>query len=72
MKRRLVKLFAAAVIYGAVIGFVPVLDKLVLFPSRHAIDAGPAVRKTVALEHGELEMWVAASRAAVANGGADS
>ena len=72
MKRRLVKLFAAAIIFAVVISLAPVLDKLVLFPSRHAIDAGGATRKTVALEQGELEAWTARSRRAVTNNGPDS
>jgi hypothetical protein len=46
-------------------------DHLILFPTRAPIDAGPAVRKTVPFEKGELEIWTAQSRRAQQQGRAD-
>ncbi|HSH39144.1 MAG TPA: hypothetical protein VK993_10190, partial [Chthoniobacterales bacterium] len=63
-RRRMTMLLVAVVIYAGAVSFVPVLDKLVLFPSTRAIDSRGAVRKVVNYDGGELEMWTAASRAA--------
>jgi pimeloyl-ACP methyl ester carboxylesterase len=46
-------------------------DHLILFPTRAAIDAGGAVRKTIPFENGELEIWTAQSRRAQQQGTAD-
>ena len=71
-RRRVVICLAAAVVYAALIGFVPVVDKLALFPSTQPIDSRGATRKVVPLKVGELEMWVATSASARARGGAES
>lgn len=72
MKRRLRFLFGGLAVYAAVIGFVPVLDHLVLFPSTRPLAAGSAVRQMIPFENGELELWVATSSAAEAKGKPDS
>jgi len=46
-------------------------DHLILFPTKAPIDAGGAVRKTVAFENGELEIWTAQSQRAQQQGRAD-
>ena len=46
-------------------------DHLILFPTRTAIHAGGAVRKTIPFENGQLELWVAQSQAARSKGNAD-
>lgn len=46
-------------------------DHLILFPTKTPIDSGGAVRKTIAFENGELEMWMAQSQAARSKGNAD-
>jgi uncharacterized protein len=46
-------------------------DHLILFPTKARIDAGGAVRKTVAFENGELEIWTAQSQRAHEQGRAD-
>lgn len=52
------------VLYVAVIALAPLPDRLVLFPSTNRIDAGTAVRKTIAFQDGELEIWTARSATA--------
>lgn len=54
------------------IAFAPVLDRLVLFPTTGPINAGRAERKAIAFERGELEIWMAASTAALDNGRTDA
>jgi pimeloyl-ACP methyl ester carboxylesterase len=46
-------------------------DHLILFPTRAPIDTHGAVRKTIAFENGELEIWTAQSRRARQQGRAD-
>ncbi len=46
-------------------------DHLILFPTRAPIDAGGAVRKTIRLESGEVEIWTAKSRRAQEQGRTD-
>jgi hypothetical protein len=53
-----------AIIYVAAVGFLPMLDRLVLFPTNGRLDAGGAVRSTVPFEGGELEIWRAKSKRA--------
>ena len=72
MKRRLLFGLSATLVYSVLVGCVPVLDKLVLFPSIKPVESGDAMRKTIVFDRGELEMWTAASRAARAAGRADS
>ena len=62
-RRTLVVLLALAA-YLAIVGCAPVLDQFVLFPSTYGIRAGPAVRKAIPFEGGELEVWTAQSTAA--------
>ena len=71
-RRRVVISLAAVALYVVLIGFVPVVDKLALFPSRRPIDSRGATRKFVPFQNGELEMWIATSGAARARGGAES
>jgi hypothetical protein len=46
-------------------------DYLILFPTRAAINAGSAVRRTIPFENGDLEIWTARSRRAQRRGVAD-
>ncbi|HEV3409669.1 MAG TPA: alpha/beta fold hydrolase [Chthoniobacterales bacterium] len=69
-RRTLVVLLALAA-YLAVVGCAPVLDQLVLFPSTYGIAPGTAVRKAIAFEGGELEVWTAQSTAARERGQPD-
>ena len=46
-------------------------DHLILFPTRTAIDAGGAVRKTLQFQNGELEVWTARSQRARQKSDAD-
>jgi hypothetical protein len=46
-------------------------DHLILFPTKAAINAGGAVRKTLPFQNGELEVWTAKSRRAKQQGRAD-
>jgi uncharacterized protein len=46
-------------------------DHLILFPTKAPINAGPAVRKTIPFEKGELEIWMAQSQRARQQGRAD-
>ncbi len=72
MKRRIVIGLSAVALYCLLIRFVPILDKLALFPSRRPIDSRGATRRVVSFENGELEMWAAVSGAARARGGAET
>ena len=72
MKRRVFISLAAVFVYALLIGFVPLLDKLVVFPSVSRIDAGSATQKLIPFERGELEIWTAMSGAARAKGSAAS
>src|SRR5438552_3090369 len=46
-------------------------DHLILFPTRHPVATGGAVRKIIPFQSGELEVWTAKSRRAQQEGGAD-
>ena len=46
-------------------------DHLILFPTKTPIDAGPAVRRTIPFQNGDLEIWTARSRRAQQQGRAD-
>jgi uncharacterized protein len=46
-------------------------DHLILFPTRAPINAGAAVRKIIAFENGQLEVWIAQTRLAQSKGNAD-
>jgi pimeloyl-ACP methyl ester carboxylesterase len=46
-------------------------DRLILFPTTAPIYAGPAIRKAVPFENGELEIWTAQSHRAQQQGRAD-
>ena len=58
------KLLVLGLVYFAVMFFGHLPDHLILFPTRAPIDAGGAVRKTIAFENGELEIWTTQSRRA--------
>src|SRR5437667_10267133 len=68
---RLRHFVAIGVLYLVVMFFGHLPDHLILFPTRAPIDAGPAVRKTVPFQSGEVEIWTAQSRRAQEQGGAD-
>jgi pimeloyl-ACP methyl ester carboxylesterase len=51
--------------------FAGLSDRLILFPSTHPIDSGGAVRKIVAFQDGNLEIWTARSRLAKQRAKAD-
>ena len=53
-----------AVLYVGLIGMIPLLDWLVLYPTTEPLPAGKAVRRTIAFAKGELEIWVSRSPAA--------
>ncbi len=55
------RLLAIGVVYLAVIFFGHLADHLILFPTTAPIDARGAVRKTIAFESGDLEIWTAQS-----------
>jgi pimeloyl-ACP methyl ester carboxylesterase len=57
--------------YAAIVAFVPVADRLILFPTTAPIDAGRAERRVVPFEGGELEIWTAMSRPPTLEGGAE-
>jgi uncharacterized protein len=61
----------AAGLYFGVIFFGHLPDHLILFPTRHPVATGGAVRKTVPFQNGELEVWAAQSRLAQQKGRAD-
>ncbi len=54
--------------YFILIFFAHLPDHLILFPTKAAIDAGGAVRKTIPFQNGELEIWTAASHRAQQQG----
>jgi pimeloyl-ACP methyl ester carboxylesterase len=58
-------------VYLIVMLFGHLSDHLILFPTNTPINAGSAVRKPVAFENGELEMWVAQSEAVRSKGNVD-
>jgi pimeloyl-ACP methyl ester carboxylesterase len=62
---------AVAIVYVLIMIFGHLPDHLILFPTRAAIDAGGAVRKTIPFENGELEIWTAQSHRARQQGRAD-
>jgi len=64
-------LLAIAIAYLLVMFFAHLPDHLILFPTTAPIDAGVAVRKTVPLGNGEIEVWTAQSRRAREVGRAD-
>jgi hypothetical protein len=65
------RLLPIGIVYLIVMLFGHLSDHLILFPTKTPIDPGSAVRKTIAFQNGELEMWVAQSQAARAKGNAD-
>ena len=58
------RLFVIGVAYFVVMFFGHLSDHLILFPTRAPIAVGVAVRRTIAFENGELEIWTAQSRRA--------
>jgi pimeloyl-ACP methyl ester carboxylesterase len=70
MHRRRIALAIAAA-YFVLIFFAHLPDRLILFPTTAAIDAGRAVRKMLPFQNGELEVWTAVSQLAKQKGGAD-
>ena len=72
MKRNHALLLLLVLLYCAVIGFLPVLDRLVLFPTTARLNAGAATRTTLPFEGGELEIWKAKSERARSSGRVDA
>ena len=70
MKRRSVIIIIITVlaVYALLVSSVPILDKLVLFPSTRSIGSRGAIRNAIRYEGGELEIWIAGSAAARAAG----
>jgi uncharacterized protein len=62
---------AIGVVYSVVILFGHLPDRLILFPTRAAIDAGSAVRTTIPFQNNQLELWIAKSPQAKQQGRAD-
>ena len=60
-----------AILCVIVVMFASLPDQLILFPTTNRIDPRGAVRKTVAFENGELEIWTAQSRRTREQGRAD-
>lgn len=58
-------------IYLALAAFVPLADKLILFPTTQPIDAGKAARTAIPFNGGDLEIWSASSRRAAQQASAD-
>jgi pimeloyl-ACP methyl ester carboxylesterase len=50
---------------------MPLPDRLVLFPTTFRIDPGPAIRKAIPFQNGELEIWTATSKLAQQRGRPD-
>jgi len=65
------RLLAIGVVYLAVMFFGHLADHLILFPTTAPIDARGAVRKTIAFESGDLEIWTAQSQRTRQQGRAD-
>ncbi|HSH39862.1 MAG TPA: alpha/beta fold hydrolase [Chthoniobacterales bacterium] len=72
MTRRTLIVLMVVAAYVAAVTVVPLLDKLVVFPSVSRIDPGSATQKLIPLERGELEIWTATSAAARVKGSAAS
>ncbi len=65
------RLLAIAIVYLAFMFFGHLADHLILFPTTAPIDARGAVRKTIAFESGDLEIWTAQSQRTRQQGFAD-
>jgi pimeloyl-ACP methyl ester carboxylesterase len=48
-------------LYVALIALAPLPDRLILFPTTNRIAAGPAERRSIQFQGGELEVWTARS-----------
>jgi uncharacterized protein len=62
---------AIGIVYSIVIIFAHLADRLILFPTRAAIDSGGAVRRSIPFQNNELEVWIAKSHRAKQQGCAD-
>jgi len=62
MASQRVLMLGLVAVYCSLVGFAPLLDRLVLFPTTAPISAGTAARKAIAFEGGEVEVWTAASQ----------
>jgi uncharacterized protein len=61
----------AIVLYLGLIGMIPLVDWLVLYPTTEAASAGKAIRRTVSFRNGDLEIWVSRSPVARVSGRPD-
>lgn len=68
LRRSIAFLVGVFILYSIVVSFLPLADRLLLFPSRHRIDPGGAERVAVPFRSGELEVWKAASPLAEVKG----
>jgi uncharacterized protein len=65
------RVLAIGIVYFAAMFFGHLPDHLILFPTRAPIKAGAAVRKIIAFENGQLEVWIAQTRLAQSKGNAE-
>jgi uncharacterized protein len=65
------RLLVIGVVYLLVMLFGHLPDHLILFPTRHSLATGGAVRTPVPFENGEVEIWTAQSRRTHQQGSAD-
>jgi predicted alpha/beta hydrolase family esterase len=65
-------LLSILALYATVVGFLPMLDRLVLFPTTTRLNPGTAIRSTVPFRGGQLEIWKAQSRRARTEHGVDA
>ena len=63
-RRKVIAALAGFLLYGCVIGFLPLPDRLILFPTTQRIDAGAAQRRAIPFRGGEVEVWCATSERA--------
>ncbi|MBV8969589.1 MAG: alpha/beta fold hydrolase [Verrucomicrobia bacterium] len=59
---------ALAALYISLVTMIPWLDWLVLYPTTEPVPAGKAVRRTISVASGDLEVWVSSSPLARVSG----
>ncbi|MFL6583849.1 MAG: alpha/beta hydrolase [Chthoniobacterales bacterium] len=72
MRRAAVAIVLVPALYFAIVFFVPLADRLVLFPTTFELSAGEAKSKLLPLNGGNLEVWTAASPGARQKPGPDA
>ncbi|MGA7126750.1 MAG: alpha/beta hydrolase [Chthoniobacterales bacterium] len=53
----------ALLLYVGLVTVIPVLDSFVLYPTTEPLSVGKAVRRTIAFEKGDLEIWMRSTEA---------